>query len=51
MRKIILILFISLIPNQTITVSILDVLPPGMAQDKFAKDVENIIYNELEKIS
>ena len=40
-----------LIPNQTITVSILDILPPGMAQDKFAKDVENIIYNELEKIS
>jgi len=38
-------------PNQTITISILDILPPGMTQDKFASDVEQIVYNELEKIS
>ena len=38
-------------PNQTITVSILNILPPGVTQNKFASDVEQIIYNELEKIS
>ena len=40
-----------LIPNQQITVSILNILPPGMEQDKLATEVEQVIYNELNKIS
>ena len=40
-----------LIPNQNITVSILNILPPGREQNKFATEVEKIIYNELDKIS
>ena len=41
----------SLISNQYITVSILNILPPGKEQNKFATEVEKIIYNELDKIS
>jgi len=40
-----------LIPNQCITVSILNVLPPGIDQKKFANDVEKVVYNELDNIS
>ena len=40
-----------LIPNQNITVSILNILPPGKEQNKFATEVEKVIYNELDKIS
>ena len=40
-----------LIPNQQITVSILSILPPGIEKNKFSTDVEQIIYNELNKIS
>ena len=40
-----------LIPNQRITVSILDILPPGIEQKKFANDVEQVVYNELDNIS
>ena len=40
-----------LIPNQNITVSILNILPPGKEQSKFATEVEKVIYNELDKIS
>ena len=40
-----------LISNKHITVSILNILPPGKEQNKFATDVEQIIYNELDKIS
>ena len=37
--------------NQHITVSILNILPPGKEQNTFATEVEKIIYNELDKIS
>ena len=40
-----------LIPNQNITVSILNILPPGKEQSKFTTEVEKVIYNELDKIS
>ena len=40
-----------LIPNQNITVSILNILPPGIEQNKFANEVEKNIYDELDKIS
>ena len=40
-----------LVSNQQITISILNILPPGKDQNKFAADVEQIIYNELDKIS
>ena len=40
-----------LISNQLITVSILNILPPGKEQNKFAADVEQSIYDELNKIS
>ena len=41
----------NLIPNQKITVSILSLIPPGKEQDKLAFEVEQNIYNELNKIS
>ena len=41
----------SLISNQYITVSILNILPSGKEQNKFATEVEKVIYNELDKIS
>jgi len=40
-----------LFPNQTIKVSILNILPPGIEQNKFATDVEKFIYRELDKTS
>ena len=40
-----------LISNQHITVSILNILPPGEEQNKFATKVEQVIYNELDRIS
>ncbi len=40
-----------LISNQYITVSILNILPTGKEQNKFATEVEKVIYNELDKIS
>ena len=40
-----------LIPNQKITVSILNMLPPGIEQNELANQVEQIIYNELDKNS
>ena len=40
-----------LISNQQITVSILNILHPGKEQNKFATEVEQVIYNELDKIS
>ena len=40
-----------LIPNQKITVSILDMLPSGIDQNKLANLVERTIYDELNKIS
>ncbi len=40
-----------LIPNQTIKVSILNILPPGIEQNKFATEVEKFIYGELDKTS
>ena len=41
----------SLISNQYITVSILNILPTGKEQNEFATEVEKVIYNELDKIS
>jgi len=41
----------SLIPNQNITVSILNIIPPGKEQSKFTTEVEKVIYNELDNIS
>ena len=38
-------------PNQCITVSILNILPPGIEQKKFANDVEQVVYKELDNIS
>ena len=29
----------------------LNILPPGMEQNKFTTEVEKVIYNELDKIS
>tara|TARA_Y100000813_G_scaffold159438_1_gene119712 strand:+ start:848 stop:1549 length:702 start_codon:yes stop_codon:yes gene_type:complete len=40
-----------LIPNQKITVSILSIIPPGIEQDRLSKQVEQNIYDELNKIS
>ena len=40
-----------LIHSQIITVSILNILPPGLEQNKFAAEVENFIYRELDKTS
>jgi 1-acyl-sn-glycerol-3-phosphate acyltransferase len=40
-----------LIPNQRITVSILNMLPPGIEQNELANQVEQNIYNELDKNS
>ena len=40
-----------LIPNQKIIVSILSILPPGIGQNELAQEVEQLIYNELNKIS
>ena len=40
-----------LISNQQITVSILNILLPGKEQNKLATEVEQVIYNELDKIS
>ncbi len=40
-----------LVPCQKITVSILNMFPPGIEQKKFAADVEHSIYDELNKIS
>ena len=40
-----------LIPNQKITVSILKIFPPGIEQNKFANEIEQIIYKELDNIS
>ncbi len=40
----------NLIPYQKITVSILNIFPPGIEQNKLAADVEKIIYDELNKI-
>tara|TARA_B100000963_G_scaffold340140_1_gene338479 strand:+ start:1737 stop:2438 length:702 start_codon:yes stop_codon:yes gene_type:complete len=39
------------VPFQKITVSILDIFPPGIEQNKLASEVEQSIYNELNKIS
>ena len=40
-----------LISNQRITVSILNILPPGIEQNELANQVEQNIYNELDKNS
>ena len=40
-----------LVPNEKIIVSILSILPPGIEQNKLAQKVEQVIYNELNKIS
>ena len=40
-----------MIPNQKITVSILNILSPGIEQDELSNQVEQIIYDELDKIS
>ena len=40
-----------LISNQLITVSILSIVLPGIEQNKFATEVEQVIYKELEMIS
>ena len=40
-----------LIPNQKITVSILNIFPPGIEQNKLTNQVEQNIYDELNKIS
>ena len=40
-----------LIPYQKITVSILSIIPPGIEQDRLTKQVEQNIYDELNKIS
>ena len=40
-----------LISNKRITVSILNMLPPGIEQNELANQVEQIIYNELDKNS
>ena len=40
-----------IIPNQKITVSILNIFPPGIEQKKLTNEVEQNIYDELNKIS
>ena len=40
-----------IVSDQKITVSILSILPPGIEQNKLANQVEQNIYNELNKIS
>ena len=40
-----------LISNQLITVSILSIMLPGIEQNKFATEVEQVIYKELDMIS
>ena len=40
-----------LIPNQKITVSILSIFPPGIEQNMLTNQVEQNIYDELNKIS
>tara|TARA_Y100001970_G_scaffold285210_1_gene404304 strand:- start:5134 stop:5682 length:549 start_codon:yes stop_codon:yes gene_type:complete len=40
-----------IIPNQLITISILNILPPGIDQNKFSTEVEQVIYKELDRIS
>ena len=40
-----------LIPNKIIVVSILNILPSGIEQNKFATEVEKLIYKELDKTS
>ncbi len=40
-----------LISNQLITVSILSIILPGIEQNKFATEVEQVIYKELDMIS
>ena len=40
-----------LISNQRITVSILNMLPPGIEKNELANQVEQNIYNELDKNS
>ena len=40
-----------LISNQLITVSILSIVLPGIEQNKFATEVEQVIYKELDMIS
>ena len=40
-----------LIPNKIIVVSILNILPSGIDQNKFATEVEKLIYKELDKTS
>jgi len=40
-----------LVPNQIIKVSILNILPSGIEQNKFAIEVEKFIYKELDKTS
>ena len=40
-----------LIPNQKITVSILSIFPPGIEQNMLINQVEQNIYDELNKIS
>ena len=40
-----------LMPCQKITISILNLIPPGLEQDELSVKVEQTIYNELDKIS
>jgi len=40
-----------IISNQKITVSILKIFPPGIEQNKFTDEVEQVIYRELDNIS
>ena len=40
-----------LIPNQKITVSILEIIPPGIEQNRLTNQVEQNVYDELKKIS
>ena len=40
-----------LVPNQKITISILNLFAPGLEQDDFATKVEKSIYDELNNIS
>tara|TARA_B100000401_G_scaffold382613_1_gene285125 strand:+ start:425 stop:1126 length:702 start_codon:yes stop_codon:yes gene_type:complete len=40
-----------LISNQKIVISILKIFPPGIEQNKFADEIEQVIYKELDDIS
>ena len=40
-----------LISNQKIVISILKIFPPGIDQSKFADEIEQVIYKELDDIS